>query len=398
MNLSTKNFLLAIILFVLLTTSLAFAIHTVLYQNTLGVDLYCYYLAGQSLFKNHQSPYNQEAVNQVQLVIYHRLAYPWEDHFAFSYPLHSLFVLLPLYWLDYDWTQAIWLAINLLLLVTSILLVLPSGPRWLAVSVIFLYPFSFGLIMGNFAVILGVVVFLMFHFCFINYKEVSTTIQILLGIFLAWATSKPQFIWLFLLLFCFGMLKNKLWPLVISFAASLVAFLVTNFLLVPDWIQQMVTRQRSYYIYNNSWSTLSNFLRLMVTPSSADATAYMIFVGLLGVTFRLGFLWWKGKITPLFLFGWCGFITYLIHPHAAPFEQIIFLIPILTWIGQEKYIRPTWKVIFWLGGMLFYWIVFMLGRNPSHPITVYDWPMIYYLPWLVWLYYHEKETAIQVKH
>jgi hypothetical protein len=319
MNLYTKKILLAILLFILLTTSLAFAIHTVLNQNTLGADLYDYFIAGQSVFLNHQSPYSQEVTNQIQLGIYKRLAFPWEDQYAFPYPLYSLFVLIPFYWLSFDWAHSFWMALNLLILVAAILYVLPKGPRWLAFSVIFLYPFSFGLIMGNFAILLGVLVLLTYFVCFNNQEKVPLIAQVILGFFLAWATSKPQFIWLYMLLFGLAMFKKRLWPLMISFSVSLMIFIGASFLLLPDWIYQLTNRLSAYYDYNHSWPVLTNFLRLLLLPEIASIASTVIIFTLLGISLWLGILWWKGRIAPLVIFGWCGFLTYLVHPHSAPY-------------------------------------------------------------------------------
>ena len=45
-------------------------------------------------------------------------------------------------------------------------------------------------------------------------------------------------------------------------------------------------------------------------------------VFLLGVTARLFWQWWHGKLDDLLLLAWCGFVVYALHPHGKSYEHI----------------------------------------------------------------------------
>ncbi|MCC6146351.1 MAG: DUF2029 domain-containing protein [Anaerolineaceae bacterium] len=363
--------------------ALSFAVHSVLQKNIPGVDFFNYYSAGRALFIEGRSSYSPEVTETIQMGIYNRLAKPGEDQFAFVHPPYQLLLFLPFSYLSFDWAQAIWLSANIIFITLGILIVFPRAPKWLLFSVLFLYPFSFGLIMGTVAVFLGLLALLLYGFI-LGTERPTPTLQIVLGIALAWATCKPQFIWLYAILFAIIALKHKFWFFLASACCSFLAFLAVSFLLIPDWLPQLLENVTVYAQTNQSWPTLINFLLVMLPPQAARLASLGIFFVLFILLFYWTIRWWKGKFPLLSLLAWCGLLTYLVHPHSAPYEQITMILPLLFWVGQSA--RKNSKItIYWFGGILFYWLIFGLGRLPHPPRTVHDWPIFYYIPWIIWM-------------
>jgi len=376
-----------LILLIILTmgaiATLSIATHWLLRQNSIGIDFYNHYAAGRALFVNQMSPYHPEVTHTIQMAIYQRAAKPGEDQFAFVYPPYHLLLLFPFFFLTFDWAQALWLVINIVLIMTGVLIAIPHPPKWLLFSVLFLYPFSFGLIMGTIAVFLGVLILWLYR-CLLGPTRPSQALQILLGALLAWATCKPQFIWLYAILFVIIGFKFKYWPFLISLLVSLVALVAISFWLVPGWVPQIAGNLLVYSQNNHSWPTITNFLLCLFSKKTALVLSGIIFLTILAFTTHLILFWWHKKLATLSLFAWVGLATYLIHPNSAPYEQITMILPVLIWAGQSV-TRNSQRAFYWFGGLVFYWLVFVLGRPPGLVQTVHDWPVFYYLPWVLWM-------------
>ena len=132
------------------------------------------------------------------MAIFKRLARPGEDQLAFVYPPFALLVLYPLILLPFDWAQAVWIAFLLLALVTSFALAFPRAPRWVGISLLAFYPVFFGLILGNFAILIAALLVILLA-KYLPREKPSAAWQIGAGILAGWLTVKPQFTWPFLL-------------------------------------------------------------------------------------------------------------------------------------------------------------------------------------------------------
>ncbi len=116
--------------------------------------------------------------------IYQPPTTPQQDQVAFAYPPYSLIVLLPTFWMTYPWGEAFWSALNLLLIITTILTPFPLSPKWLGFSHLLLYPVFLALIVGNFVAPIGLIILFAFHTLFAN-KTVKPGALIGLGVMLA---------------------------------------------------------------------------------------------------------------------------------------------------------------------------------------------------------------------
>ena len=143
--------------------------------TTSGTDFFIFWQSGRAVFLEHTSPYRDDLTIQNQLAIFKRLARPDEDHLTFAYPPFALLIILPFVFLPFEWAQAVWISLLILLLVSAFALAYPRAPTWVGISFLAFYPVFFGLILGNFVVLL------------------TALLILLLGIYLP--RERPTFIW-----------------------------------------------------------------------------------------------------------------------------------------------------------------------------------------------------------
>jgi len=389
-----REILLSIMLFFLMLGLLTFALHSLTENNNLGSDYYIYFLAGRALFINHQDPYSDQVAQQVQMAVYKHLAGPNEDQLGFAYPPYALLLALPTFWLSYDWAQALWISLNLLVLMSLIYLAFPLAPKWLSISVLFIYPFSFALILGNFNLL--VTAFLILAYGILTKdRPLSRPLQTGLGVLLACSTVKPQFVWLFLVFLLAMAWRRRLWVLLSSFIAASMLLLGFSFAVLPTWPLDWYDRLIKYTSYNQTWLILTFFLKEVMSLQLATLITSIAGAACTGLTIWLFYRWWKGRVPDLLMMAWCGFIIFLFHPRGKAYEHIPFLLPILLWICQSrKLLRPAWAVwVFWFGSLVVSWFIFILSGQPGISELFSETPFFLFVGWIAWLFVTEHRTA-----
>ena len=240
-----QQLIIFLVLIVFIVALLSFAIYTVTAGNTVGTDILVFYLAGRSSFIDGQGPYIASNFVLSQIMVYGHRAGAGEDPLIFGYPPYVLFPLTPLFFIPFQWTQAIWLALLLVATILIPLLMFPHSPRWLPATIFLLYPFSFGLLMGNFAVPIGIIILAVFGYLFL-FEKASPSIDFIAGVALAWSTAKPQFIWLFLVFYFIAALKLKRNWLIYGFITAIIIFLLISFVVSPSWVTDWWLQVQNY--------------------------------------------------------------------------------------------------------------------------------------------------------
>ena len=375
--------LIVLLLFLLSLAILSYAIHSLTVGNTLGGDFLVFHLAGNAALKG-DNPYSNEVARQVQLQFHKQLAGPLEDQVGFAYPPYALFILLPLLHLPFAWASAIWMAFLILSVFFLLFSAYPRAPRWVVFSLFLLYPFDFGIILGNFNVLVAAV--LVWLYARMTSAEPDRpSLQILGGLMLAWTLIKPQFSWLFAAFLLLAALKRREWPFIISFSISLAAFITSSYLLVPNWPGLWLERLQKYSIYNQTWLDIIFFLRQFLSPAAAQAAGIILLFVLLLVGIQLYRRWKQDKLQNLLLWAWCGLTVFLAHPRGKSYEHLVFLIPLLTWLLERKSRWHIPPLIFWGGSILLSWACFVLQRLPSVPPAVAEAHFLILPPWMLWL-------------
>lgn len=374
-----------VIVFVVLVAFLAVAIHFLTASNTIGNDILVFYMAAQSTFKHGQSPYLSENAILSQLLTYGKLAQPGEDYLTFSYPPFALMPLFLLVWLPFDWAQAIWMASLILGLVIILLLSFPKAPRWLAVSVFLLYPITFGLLMGNFVILILIILIANIYFLFSNQAN-TPYMEIFLAIALAWTAVKPQFSWLYLIFFLIVAMRQRRKVYLLSFACSLGLFILISFIISPDWVQAWIN-QVSYYAQTNPVQLhLIAILSLILPTSLVRICDIVLIPALLFWVGRYIYKYKPGKNDWLLILIVIGFCGHLLYPGGVAYQRIIFLIPFIVWMStpqtsQAKYIKP----LIWLLAIILSWMELIGPRLISASIPYNEWLFAGYSLWMIFI-------------
>lgn len=367
--------------FILLFTVL---IHAALNGNRIGADFYIFWRAGRAYTVEHTNPYSPAVTEQIQQDIYRRAARPGEDHLAFAYPFYSLFGLLPTLWLSYDWAISFWYALTIVALLALLLAIFPARGKLTSLTALVLFPITFGLVMGNFAIPVTLALLTFMGLIMLRGQR-STGVQALAGILLAWATLKPQFTWLLLLFILLYALKNRLKPFLIAFTGTAGLFVGLSFLLLPGWVMDWVRNVQDYASYQQVSPVMVELLRFILPAPAANGLGLALMAVVLISGAYIIWLWWRGRLHWLQACAWLGLATFLVHPHGMSYEQLPSLIPLLLWVAQQGSLRARggakWAALFWIGALVISWIPLAVGRHiPNFDRT----PILWTATWVVW--------------
>ncbi len=385
---SVRRIIFPILTFFVAWAILAAGIAALTKGNTLGTDFYIFYRAGQTAFIDHADPYTDEQALQNQLAIFRRPAAPGEDHLGFGYPPYALLVVWPLLWLNFSWAQAIWAAFLILGLIGAILLAYKKVPAWVGITFLFFYPVTFGLILGNFSILIAA--FFLLIYGLVTDRVLPNRYQVGLGILLSWLTVKPQFIWLFAILILIYALRQRLWGFLSGFGAGLASFILISFAIIPNWPNKWLGSLNNT-LYNQSGLTITTFLSEFLPQAWITLVTIALGLLVLAITIWLFYRWWGNKSDLLLLLAWCAFALYLFHPRGASYELIACYIPMVVWACRGKLSwRSTPIVAFWFGSLAFSWIIFYASIQNNAPISINEWPFLFYAIWVGWLFFQKR--------
>ncbi len=375
-----------ILVFFLLLLLILFAslIHLTLRDNTIGMDYYTFWLAGQRVLQG-QNPYDETVAIQSQLGIMRRLAGPEDDQMGFAYPPYALLPTLPFALLPFDWAQAFWLAFCFLTLVSALYATQPTRAIPLMAIVLTFFPVTFGLLLGNFVILISAILLIFFAIVVFGNHH-STAIQIVLGALLAWTTIKPQFIVLYLLFIALYTLKKRLWTLGLSFIITSISLLLLSFMLVPGWPSLWLERIARYANYMHTLPMLLFLVRSSFPPLITILVTSLLALLSIWVGLFLLRLWQQNRLPLPVLLAWLGLCAYLLHPRNVAYAQIAFLLPFFFWLLTQ----PSWRSrpipLFLLIGICGSWIIFALAKLLPAPNLADELRLALYALWCLWLF------------
>ena len=387
-------------LFVLLTALFSLGIHQVLANNSLGADFYVFWTAGRAFFIENQNPYSEDITRQIQLAVYHRLALPTEDQIQFSYPAYVLVMVLPYILMDYAWAQAAWMSFNLVSMLTLSLLLFPKAPRWILISTALVYNVLYGAVVGNFSLIISLVLFLFFGY-FVFRQGRSVSVQIAIGFLLAWSTAKPQSVWLYLIFALLFSYRARLWPLLRSFGISMIGLLILPFLIQPNWLNEWVSNLSIYVGFTGQNRGIMALLTLFYPGAMSAAlvnSAFMVAALILvPVAALLFYRWWQSRISDFALLTGLAAITYLLLPNNSSADQMFLLLPLLLWCLWQSAERAAARWI-WFAFLLYSYLIFFAEILHIVPHAILFGHLVFFAAWAAWWWFvgikHAEEHVL----
>lgn len=379
-----------------LTIGLGLAIHRALRDNTLGADYYIFWTAGRAMLLEGQNPYSAEVTRQIQYGIYGREATAQEDPMPFNYPPYVLLATLPNLFMSFDYAQAFWMALNLVGLMACLYLAFPKIPPLLLISIPFLYNYAFGMILGNFPVLMSAVLIVFLGY-FVLRGGRSTAMQVGVGVLLAWCTARPQAMWLYFIFILLYSLRQRLYALLGSLAAAGALMLGLSFAARPDWLAEWLRQLTAFVGYTADNGPTIAFLWPFYWGKAipeAVLRASTVGVGLagLGLAGYVFYRWWRGQASEMTLTGVIGAVTYFFAPNSTSVSQLFLLVPLVLWCawkGAERAPARLW----WAATLVISYAALVADSTGVFPAALRVWPVYGYLAWLAWLVWSERRRA-----
>lgn len=292
-------------------------------------DLYPRWLGARELLLHHRDPYGADITREIQIGYYGRPLDPTrpndpKDQQGFAYPIYVVLMLAPTVTLPFATVHS--MTFHLFILLTAV-----SVPLWLRalgwrvsasalVAWILLTLSCFPAIQGLKLQQLTVVVAALIA----GAMNLLVRRQfVLAGTVLAFATIKPQLVFLLILWLCIWVLGNwrerqrVLW----SSAITIAVLTLSGEFLLPGWIGEFHAAMKDYYHYTGGGNSV---LDVVLSPIWGRMTSALL-VGMV-----LVFTWQNRRAsqeTPGFQWSLCFTLatTLLVIPMFAPYNQLLLL-------------------------------------------------------------------------
>jgi hypothetical protein len=305
-------------------------------------DLYPRWLGARELLLRGRDPYSNEVTREIQAGYYGRPIDPSrpddpKDEERFVYPVYVAFLLAPTVGLPFEVVQKgfFWILLILAIGVVPIWLRILKWqpPPWTVVSLI---GFTVGspavmqtLKLRQLSLLVAALVFGAIALLVADHLSAS-------GCLLAFASIKPQLVWLLLLWLAVWTLADwkTRYRLMLSFLITMFVLVGASELLLPHWIPRFWEAIHEYRRYTGAASVLGK----MTSPSVS------LVVALLGGV-MIGRICWKERKQPANTESFVGVLclvlsaTVLIAPNSVLYNQILLLPAVLLFARDWRTIR-----------------------------------------------------------
>ncbi len=357
-------------------------------DNIIADDFSQFWAAGK-LNLTGGNPYNPEEIKQTiqkiggkvsdQNVISIMLNPPW-----------TLSVIMPFALLEYPLSRLFWLLLSVAVVITSIKILwdIYEGQKKNSIIVVFLVllfsPALSAIQKGQYTPIVLIGIALALYN--INFRNGYWTA----GIFLAFASLKPQLIYLFwVVLFLWSIYKGR-WQLLISIIITIIILTTIPYMINPNVLNQYIQTMGDYPISEWATPTLGTLLRLTFGINKFWLQFLPMAIG----TITFSVYWLRHKKTWNWIEGSPLIIatSMFTTAYAWSYDAILFIIPIVyVFILVNKYASSMTRIIavsslliisilnlllhirfndfwfFWLLPSLFLWYLYSIKSRPAIP-------------------------------
>lgn len=378
-----RGIAIAVISLCLLTVGFKFAVTSAI---SFGADFSIYWQADKALFQRGVSPYDPSTTAIIQQGIYGRMARPSEDQVRYAYPPFSLLAVLPATGMTYPWAQAYWMALNLVLIFIALLAVKKHPPVWLLAGLVFFYPVSRGVILGQFALIIGASLVIIYGLL-CSQASPSPARQWLAGVLLAWCAMKPHLSGLIILFFLLDGLHKKQWRIFAGLAAGGIFFVGLSWILVPTWVSDWIKLIFDYAGYVPIEPILKSWLVTLGLDWSVTWLKLSLILAGVGLTVWILIGWWKRRLPDFLALGWLVLLSQLVNPNPNSLlsDQIVFFLPLVIWLNQSTV--TTWiRGVIWGAFVFVPWALFGLYFQGKEPYAAASGLGLLFTIWLAGLF------------
>lgn len=365
-------------------------------QNPGGNDFLVHWVGTRALFTDGLSPYSDEVALRIQTLAYGRAALPGEHELRVAYPLYSVVLFFPFALIrDFTLARAVWMTFLELCLTAIAILgmrLVGTKPKPLYLGVTLLFTFFWynslrALINGNAIIVVTLLLIGVF-------LAIKNRADELAGVLLAFATLKPQVVFLIVLLILYYVWMRGRRKVILWFFITLILSSVTAMLLVPDWIVQNVREIVRFASYNPPGTPTA------ILESYWGAIGHRIGITLsVGVFVILGLEWWIARKGDFRHFLWVACLTLTagqwIGIYADPGNFLVIYPALLfvfaVWEKRAPKTGPIVSMVFMGLIMILIWVIFLVTLEHSYqpvqsPIMMFPLPAIgiILLYWVRW--------------
>lgn len=336
-----------------------------------GTDFIPRWLGTRLLLTEGLNPYGSQASLRIQKFISGKPKEIGEDQHLFVYPLYSIFFFSPFALFDnYTVARALWMTWLEIALVIIVLLsvkltdfkVSPLVFGLLTLFALFWYHDLRSLINGNPAILSAL-------FITIGLTAIKYDRDVLGGLFLGFATIKPQIVVLFIPFVFLWAYSHGRWRLIIATVSSVVGLVLLALLIEPNWINQDFEQITAYPDYTLPGTPNEIFQNWW--PNMGGILALVLALVMVAILIRLWVKSWKAPFRIFLLTAIATLaITNLVGIQTATANYVALLpgaiIITLYLLDQESISAPFTALLF--SGFLFFgvWTLFLLTREGRH--------------------------------
>lgn len=360
-----------------------------------GNDFIPRWLGTRLLLTEGLNPYGSEASLRIQKFIDGRPKEIGEDQHLFVYPLYSILFFSPFaVFENYTVARALWMTWLEIALVIIVFLsvkltdikVSPIVFGLLALFALFWYHDLRSLINGNPAILSAL--FITVSLTAIKYER-----DVLAGLFLGFATVKPQIVVLVIPFVFLWAFSHSRWRLIIATASSVVGLALLALLIEPNWINQNFEQIVAYPDYTLPGTP--NEIFQVWWPDVGGILAQILTLVMVAILIWLWVKSWKAPfrtfllaaIATLAITNLVGIQTATANYVALLPGAIIFTLILLDW---ESSYAPFTALLF--SALLFFglWTLFLLTREGRHQSEALFFPAPFILIFFVLLTWRQN--------
>lgn len=371
--------LVLIFLFIILFGLEVVATQHYLTSQVLGAnDFYTRWYGAKVLLLDGRDPYSLDVT--AEILPFHSFEPDEMGRASFAYPLHVIFLFLPLIYLPYDWAQGVWLvmlqwvAVGMMvgLIAWKRVPVKPAAAVGLLLAAIFFYPVARTILLGQFTI--HVTFFVVMTVLLLDRGRDAWA-----GVFLAATSIKPQmviFIGPWLVLWAIG---QKRWRFVAGLLGGGVGLFLISLLFFPRWPISFIEDILRY----SEVAGGSNPLDLLLStlwPGYPVWMRYLITIPLIGMMLLT---WWQGWQATGARFERALFWTIVVGVittfQTGTTNLVLLVIPLFVWLlALQKRWGVTAAIVSLLVVELFLWTFFFttIRGDFENPLLFLPLPLL----------------------
>jgi hypothetical protein len=298
-------------------------------------DVICYWSAAEILAAG-RSPYDVESQTSTQ----HKYGWRKEargmgiyDFLPYYYPPWFALLWVPVLPLGYPAARLLWFFLNVEMVLVSGYLLRPAVPRTRAIVLVLLAALPLFTLA---CCLLGQTAILVLFLAVLSWRLLEGGHERFAGVALAWLTIKPQLTVVLLLAVLLRLARQRRWPPVAAFIATLSVFMLTSTLIIPSWLSDMVraptqtpSPTEHYPWIGNAWLLV---LRSVGLGGWLLAVSYLaISVPFLVIVLRRAF----DPGHPLVgLVGAALLAAFFVAPYARHYDFPVLVVPLVALAGR----------------------------------------------------------------